>query len=217
MINSGIPFSKCTLTTVRLLALVTAKVIDSISGENLTRITENISTFLLEQTDGVWKIKMMINNQNFPILNGKNIGEKFLMNNAPASRRFSLSTNIMYDFMCSMVDYNKRNGLSPEELGNIVGENYSKNWERSRTYDNLLIDFSNYVIGITTYVELVEKNDTTLVVKILPPSVSKAWKVTRNDMVSFTQNMWYQIARNMESDCTITDDGRYWTVVMNKK
>lgn len=80
-----------------------------------------------------------------------------------------------------------------------------------------MIDFSNYVIGITTYVELVEKNDTTLVVKILPPSVSKAWKVTRNDMVSFTQNMWFQIARNMESDCTITDDGRYWTVVMNKK
>lgn len=159
---------------------------------------------------------MWINNQNFPVINNANIEEKYRVKNAPALWKFVANLNLSSGFEVCMIDYFKKNGISPAEFGKIVGTKYADTWNKSAVYKDLISNFSSFFKNISTYVEIMERTEITFKVKILPPIVT-SWDVTREEFDIFCKNMWTQIADRMESDFTLTDDGQYWTIVMNKK
>ncbi|MCE5206037.1 MAG: hypothetical protein LLF80_08055 [Porphyromonadaceae bacterium] len=198
-------------------ALVTTKYFDMTNRSGNIRITENIGNFLLEKNDDTWKIKMWINNPNFPVINSENIEAKYRVSNSPASNKFAASVSSSNGFECCMIEYFKKNGISPAELGKIVGIRYAATWDKSVGYEGLISNFAGFFPIISTYVEILERTDNTLKAKLLAPTIKKSWEITRDDVLNFVQNTWFEIADNMGSDCIVTDDGKYWTVVMNKK
>lgn len=197
--------------------LVTTKYFDMTNRSGNIRITENIGNFLLEKNDDTWKIKMWINNQNSPVINSENIEAKYRVSNSPASYKFAASVSSSYGFECCMIEYFKKKGISPAELGKIVGKRYASTWDKSVIYKGLISNFAGFFPIISTYVEILERTDNTFKAKLLAPTIKKSWEITRSDVLDFVQNTYFEIADNMGSDCKVSDDGQYWIITMNKK
>lgn len=198
-------------------AIVYTHFIDKVNRSGKIRVTENVGTFLLEQKEGTWKIKRWINSQNFPVINNESVDTKYRVGNSPVSYKFATSVNLSYGFECCMIEYFKKKGISPSELGKIVGKRYASTWDKSVGYEGLISNFAGYFQFVSTYVEILERTDKTFKAKILDPVIQKSWEITRDDAVDFIQQTWFEIADNMGSDCKVTDDGQYWIVAMNKK
>ena len=161
--------------------------------------------------------KKWINSQNFPVVNNESIEAKYRAGNSPVSNKFATSANLSYGFECCMIEYFKKKGISPSELGKIVGKRYASTWDKSVGYNGLISNFAGYFQFVSTYVEILDRTDRTFKARILAPVIQKSWEITRDDAVDFIQQTWFEIADNMGFDCKVTDDGQYWTVAMNKK
>lgn len=198
-------------------ALVTAKFIDTTNRSGKISVTENISTFLLEHNGSSWKIKKWINNQNYPIIYSDNIDEKYQVGNYPVIYKFTNLIHSEHEFQCCVVEYFKKNGISPAELGNKLGNQFIETWRGDKNFEVLIQAFTDHLMHNTTFVEVLYRTDTTFKAKMPSPPISQDWNITKEDMDVFTENLWAVISNKMGADCSLEEDGQYWIVSLNKR
>lgn len=70
---------------------------------------------------------------------------------------------------------------------------------------------------MSSYVEVLEKNDSYFKAKFKVPVVNKTWEFSKEDLLTFCLNIWQEEANFMGGSCTLTEDGGYWILSLSKK
>ena len=198
-------------------ALVTSSYIETTNRLGNIRVTENIGVFLLEQKDDKWQIKKWFPHQNFPLLYKDKIDKRYQIDNIAVVYLAGSAINHGWSLICNDIDYFKRTGISPSEYGSMMGERFAKSWDQSVGFDGFATDFIQGLQIMSTYVEVLERNETSFKVKFLSPVIDKNWDVTNKELFSCSKTIWSKIANQMGANCSLDDDGKYWIVTMNKK
>ncbi len=185
------------------------------SGE--AQVGQGMELFLLELIDNSWKINKAIPIYSPPVIYNKNIEQKFQTGILSPQSRLDGAMNQMGAIMMYNLEYFKKNGKTPAEIGKMMGARFAITWDQSRGFAGLV---SGCVWGIQTmssYIEVLERNENTLKIKFVPFTISETWDVTREDILDMFQNTWSEIADYMGGTCSLVDDGKYWIATMNKK
>ncbi|MFA6701464.1 MAG: hypothetical protein WCR12_02745 [Dysgonamonadaceae bacterium] len=198
-------------------ALVTSSYIETTNRSGNIRVTENVGVYLLEQNDGKWQIKKWFPHQNFPLLYKDKIDKRYQIDNIAVIYLASSAINHGWSLICNDIDYFKRTGISPSEYGSMMGERFAKSWDQSVGFNAFATDFIKGLQIMSTYVEVLERNETSFKVKFLSPVIDKNWDVTSKELFSCSRTIWSKIANHMGANCSLDDDGKYWVITMKKK
>lgn len=117
----------------------------------------------------------------------------------------------------SMIEHFKNAGISPAESGKMIGARFAKTWDPSMGFEALASGFNWGLQIMSTYVEVLERNNRTFKAKFLSPATYESWNVTKEDLLVCSQNTWQEIADYMGGICSLTEDGNYWIITMTKK
>ncbi|MFA7584473.1 MAG: hypothetical protein WCZ46_13160 [Proteiniphilum sp.] len=173
--------------------------------------------FLLERTARSWKIKSYFISSNFPVIYAETIDKKYQRDNPPAIDKLGWTIKHGWAILYYEIERSKEAGITPEEAGIIMGKRFVQSWDKSKGFDGLTNGFLWNLTSLSTYIEVLERNEITLNVKFLSPVVYKFWNVTPEELFNFSQNIWIEIADYMGANCSQTSDGTYWIVTFNKK
>ena len=198
-------------------AMVTASYLETTDRSGNVRVTDNLDVYILELKEGSWKIKKLIPQDNYPLIFNENIDKKFKTGRLAPLSRFDGASNQAMAIMMANLEYFKKNGTTPTELGKMMGSRFAKTWNQSAGFAGLVSGFVWGTQLFSTYTEVMERNDNTLKIKFFPLSVSQTWEVTKEDILSMYQNTWNEIADYMGATCSLIDDGKYWVLTLNKK
>jgi hypothetical protein len=198
-------------------AMVTASYLETTDRSGNVRVTDNLDVYLLELKDGSWKIKKLIPQDNYPLIYNENIDKKFQTGRLGPLPRYDGATGQMGAIMMYELEYFKKNGTNPAELGKLMGSRFAKTWDPSRGFAGLVSGCIWGLQTMSTYIEVLERNESTLKMKFIPFTISETWDITEKDMIDMFQNIWNEIANYMGGTCSLVDDGKYWIVTMNKK
>lgn len=198
-------------------ALVTTSYTETMNHSGNVRVTDNMGVMLLERKEGSWKIKKWIPTQNFPLLYHESIDQKYRWNNTAAVFKAGSAIDHTWSLMISDIAYAKDAGISAAEFGQRMGVRYAKSWNPSAGFEGLANNFTWGLQIMSKYVEVLERNETTLKAKFLAPVINDNAEVTKEDLYHFSQNVWSEIAGVMGGSCTLAEEGTYWILTMNKK
>ena len=181
------------------------------------QVGQGMEMFLLELKDNSWKIKKVIPITSPPVIYNKDVDQKFQTGILSPSSRLNGAMNQMGGIMKYNIEYFKKNGTTPAELGKMMGLRFAKTWDQSLGFAGLVSGFLWSLQTMSTYIEVLERSETTFKVRFVPFSVSETWDVTREDILSMFQNNWNEIADYMGGTCSVVDDGKYMLLTLNKK
>lgn len=198
-------------------ALVTTSYLETTNRSGNIRVTDNIGVFLLEQKNEVWKIKKWIPLQNLPLLFNENINKKYQINNTAAVYKATSAINHAWSLLLFDIEAAKKAGISPAEHGQTIGARYAKTWDPSGGFEALANGFTWGLQIMSTYVEVLERNESAFKAKFLAPDIYVKADLTKEDLYDFSQHVWSEIADVMGGTCSLAEDGKYWIVTMNKK
>jgi len=173
--------------------------------------------YLLEQKNGAWKIKKWIPQQNLPLIYTENVDKKYQTGNTAAIFKAGNAINHGWVLILSMIEHFKNAGISPAESGKMIGARFAKTWDPSMGFEALASGFNWGLQIMSTYVEVLERNNRTFKAKFLSPATYESWNVTKEDLLVCSQNTWQEIADYMGGICSLTEDGNYWIITMTKK
>lgn len=198
-------------------AMVTTSYMDKTDKTGNIRITDNIAVFLLERKSGSWKIKKSYPQSNFPLIYNAGIDKKYQTDNNGLMNNCTGAIGQEWSLLCYEIENLKKDGVAPTEYGIKTGKRFAITWDKTKGYEGLVSGFTWGFQVMSTYVEVMEKNENTFKTRILSPTINKNWDVTSNELLIFTENVWKEIADFMGGTCTIKQDGKYWIVTMTKK
>lgn len=198
-------------------AMVTINFLEATDQKEYIQNTDNIYVFLLEQKDGFWKIKKFIPHQNLPFSFSENIDKKYQTGNAHAIFKAFSAINNSWSFILYDIEYFKEKGVSPAELGKLMGKRFAKSWNQSKGFEGLAEAFTWGLQVMSTHVKVEGRDETTFKAKFLSPFIHKTWDVTKEELLICTQNVWSEIADYMGATCYLTAEGNNWIITMIKK
>lgn len=199
-------------------AFVTVNFLDTeIDKSGKVQVGQGMEMFLLELKDNSWKIKKAIPIYSPPVIYNKNVDQKFQTGIVSPLSRLNETMNQMGGIMMYSIEYFKKNGTSPAELGKMMGSRFAKTWDQSKGFEGLVSGCLWGLQTMSTYIEVLERSENTFKVRFVPFSISETWDVTREDMLGMFQNSWNEIADYMGGTCSLVDDGEYFLLTLNKK
>lgn len=198
-------------------ALVMTRFIETRDWTVKVEVRDFFEIYLLERVEGVWKIKKYYFNMNNPLTFSEAIEEKYQKENSPALSKANWAINHGWSLICNDIDYFKQAGITPAESGRIMGERFAKTWNQSLGFDGLVNGFIWGLQIMSTNVEVLERDETTLKAKFLSPVINKEWNITPEDLFIFSQNVWPEIANYMGGICELSVEGNEWILTINKK
>ncbi len=201
-------------------AMVTVSYLETTDRSGNVCVKDNLDVYLLELKEGNWKIKKLIPQDNYPLIYNKNIDEKFRTGGMGPLTRFN-GALIQYAFkaMCDL-EILKNEGISPAEVGKIIGKRDTKIDRETRNFEGIATEFVWGIQSISTYTEVLERNENTLKLKFIPFLVSEKWGsgVTNEDIRIMMENLFkIKSADSMGGECSLEVDGKYWILKLNKK
>ena len=197
--------------------MVTTNLIETTKRIEGIQVFDYVEVFLLERAEDIWKIKKYVANWNFPLIYNENIEKKYQIGNMSAIAKLDGAIDQIWYAMFYDIEYFKKNGTPPAEYGKMMGTMYVKTWDKSKGFDGLCSGLIWNCEILFKYVEVMERNETTLKVRLIPPDISEKWNFTREELLNYSRNIWLEIADYMGATTTTTEDGKYWIVTMKKK
>lgn len=198
-------------------AMVTTNFISTIKQKENIQVFDQTDVFLLEQIGGVWKIKKDVANWNFPLIFSENVDKKYVLQNMPSIVRAKEAIELVWSNICYDIEDFKKSGRPSAIYGKIMGKRYASFWDQSKGFDESTSTLIKAFQVLSTYVEVMERNETTLKARFLPPTINKNLNVTRKDLFNYSESFWSEIGDKMGTGFTQTDDGKYWIVTIKKK
>ncbi|HAR37244.1 MAG: hypothetical protein A2W86_02250 [Bacteroidetes bacterium GWD2_45_23] len=198
-------------------AIVTRIFTETRDRSGKAEVIDFFEIYILEKIDGVWKIKINYYSLNNPLIFAKTIDKKYQIPNAPLFDKAGWLVSHAWDVAILFINYFKETGTTSAEVGIMVGKRSSKTFNQSEGFDGLTDIFISGLQILSTYAEVLERDETTFKAKFLAPVVDKDFDVTSDDLYIFSKNMWTEMADYMGSDCNLSVDGDYWILSMNKK
>mgnify|MGYP001767480049 CR=1 FL=1 len=199
-------------------AMVSVRYIEKVKGKTVPlRVTDNVGVFLVTKEEGVWKIGKWIIGQNFAIIYDNKIDKKYKTNPLASIYRFNSANYQFWGMILYNVESSKKNGITPAEAGKAMGIRFVKSWDVSKGFDGLAPSFVWGLQVMSSYVEVLERDEDTLKARFLPPSNIKNWDVTRDELRITTLNMWSEMANRMGGTCSLTDDGDFWMLELKRE
>lgn len=197
--------------------MVTNNYIETTTRSGNIRVTDNKCIYLLEKIDGSWKIRTWIPIQNYPLIYDSGVDKKYQTDNMSVLAKATRGINQAWNLIYYNLEYKKGFGILPDECGKMIGARFAKSWDKSKGFDGLASGLITELQIMTSYVEVMERNEETCKIKILPPTVYKTWNFTKNDLLTSTSSYFSEIAKYMGAKSDLTEDGRYWVLTLNKK
>lgn len=199
-------------------AMVSIHYIENVERSNFSpRSTDNISIFLLVQNEGAWKIKKLIIQQSYPLLVDKQIDQMYQRGALGMLARFDGGLGQMSSVFMYILESSMKGGATPAETGKKIGARFAKTWDQSKGFEGLANGFAYGLQTGSNYVEIMERSETTFKARFRLFPVSPTWEVTPQNILDMYKGMWDEIVGYMGGTYTLTDDGKFWTVTLNKK
>mgnify|MGYP002407487435 FL=1 len=197
--------------------MITNNYIESTKRSDNIRVTDNKCIYLLIKKDGSWKIKTWIPIQNYPLVYDDNVDKKYQTDNMSVLAKATRGINQAWSLIYYNIEHNKGHGILPDESGKMIGARFAKTWDKSKGFEGLASGIITELQIMTSYVEVIERNEYACKVKILPPTIYKTWNFTKNDLFTSTNGYFSEIAKYMGAESDLIEDGRYWVLTMTKK
>lgn len=198
-------------------AMVSTRYLETTNRLGQIRVTDNMGVFLLEQNNGIWKIKKWIPSQNFPLIFNQNIDEKYQTDNMPTIAKAGFAIQHGWNLLFFDLEYFKKAGTTPAELGRMMGARFAETWDKTKGFDGLANGFIWGLQIMSTYVEVLQRNETTFQAKFLPPNTNSILDFSKEDLYICCQNIWSEIANYMGANCFLENEGNYWIITLKKK
>ncbi|MDD2243407.1 MAG: hypothetical protein PHY69_09830 [Dysgonamonadaceae bacterium] len=198
-------------------AMVYTRYLETTNRLGQIRVTDNMGVFQLEQINGEWKIKKWIPSQNFPLIFNQNIDEKYQMDNMATIAKAGFAIQHGWNILFYNLEYFNKAGTTPAELGRMMGARFAETWDKTKGFEGLANGFIWGLQIMSTYVEVLERNETTFVAKIAPPNTASIFDFTKEDLFICCQNIWSEIADYMGGNCTLENQENYWIITLKKK
>jgi len=199
-------------------AFVTTSCIESWDRLGKTRSQELFEIYLLERTGDSWKIKKNYFNENYPLVFAKTIEEEYQTESSPVIAKLRWAMNHIWSLTSYEIEYFKKIGSSAAKAGTDVGKRYAQDFDKPTGFnENVAGGFIWFFQIISPYVEVLQRDGTSLTLKISAPIVDKSTDVTSEELFIFDRNVWTEIANYLESSFEMTVDGDYWIITINKK
>lgn len=198
-------------------AMVTTNFTETTDRSGTIKVTDHLAVFLLEQKEGLWKIKKWINQQNNPLIFDQNIDKNYQTGRMTPIQKFESALGQINALFAYEIEYAKKNGTSPAELGKRMGTDFAKSWDQTKGFPALASSFITGCQVFGTYAEVLERNDNKLKIKLLPYSSTHSTDVAKEEMLTLFRGVWSEIADHMGGKCTLVEDGKYWILTMDKK
>jgi hypothetical protein len=184
------------------------------------RMTDNLDVHLISVENGSWKIKKLIIQDNYPMIYSDHINKELQTDQiGPLQRIDSALIHYTFLMMCNL-EFFKQRGISPAELGKMIGGRDAKIDHGTKgDFSSLASDFLWGLKTLSTYTEVLERNDNTLKIKFIPISIPDAWgpDVTHEDLRVMMQNWFTVAADDRGGKCSLEANGKFWLFTLNKK
>jgi hypothetical protein len=211
-------YSYATDVLSKTLAIVSVKYIDSTIIKSDITVTDNFDIIILEMVNDAWKFKNYYSTAFMPVVFNANIDKKWQKGKVEPVWRFSGAVNQMFSLVVGFIEDYKKNGTNPAQAGKMMGARFAKVWDQSRGFDGLASGMMWSFQTMSTYVEVLERNENMIKFKIEPFQVDeKNWNVTQQELLEFFQNSLNEIASTMGGTCIIIVDTKQWIVTLSKK
>lgn len=200
-------------------AMVTASYLETTDRSGNVRVTDNLDVYLLNVEEGSWKIKKLIPQDNYPLIYSEHIDKKFQTGRMGPLNRFD-GALIQNGFIYMVeLEFSKKRGTNPVELGKMIGERDAKIEHEVGEFAGLASAFVWGIQALSTYTEVIERNDNALKIKFIPFDIPKPWgsDATNEDLRIMLENCWNESADSMGGSCSIEADGKFWVLALNKK
>jgi len=198
-------------------AMVTINFISTTNQSENNYVFDHFNVYLLERIGDVWKIKKDVVNWDFPLIFSENIDDKYVLHNMPSIVQAKEAIDLVWSNISYDIEDFKKSGRPSAMYGKIMGKRYAIFRDQSKGFNDATLSLVKAFQVLSTQVEVIERDETTLKARFLPPMVNMNLNVTRKDLFNFSQSFWSEIADIMGTSCTQTDDGKYWIVTIKKK
>lgn len=196
-------------------AMVTVRYLESLKAEGLDRILDYLDILVLEMKEGNWKISRWYSQYFYPVVINPAVDEKWKKGGAEPVWRYSGAVNQFYGLNCYLIEYNKKNGTSPAQLGKRIGERLVKTWDQSKGFEGLVSGYFWLMQSVSPYVELTERNENLVRIKykaFIPDA--EYWDITENEMLEYFRSGFNEIAAYMGGTCSVVPDGKYYIMTL---
>lgn len=200
-------------------AMVTASYLETTNRSGNIRVTDNLDVYLLELKEGSWKIKKGIPQDNYPLVYGEQVEKKFQTGRMGPLPRFDgafVQTGFMW--MC-LIEFFKERGVSPAEVGKMVGMRDAKIDHETGGFGGVISAFLYGIQTLSTYTEVIERNDKTLKLRFIPFSIPDDWNstATNEDMRMVMRKLVEESAQSMGGRCSLEQDGKFCILTLNRE
>lgn len=200
-------------------AMVTVSYLETTDRSGNIRVTDNLDVYLLELKEGAWKIKKLIPQDNYPLIYSEHIDKKYQTDRMGPLNRFDgalVQNEFIYMFE---LESSKEKGIKPVELGKMIGERDAKIDHEAGEFAGLASAFVWGIQTLSTYTEVIERNDNALKLKFVPFRIPKTWgsDATNEDLRMMLESCWNESANSMGGNCSLEESGKFWVLTLNKK
>jgi hypothetical protein len=182
-------YSYTTDVLSKTLVVLSVKYIDSTIIKSDITVTDNFDIITLEMVKEAWQFKNYYSTAFMPVVFNANIDKKWQKGKAEPVWRFSGAVNQMFSLLVGFIEDYKKNGTSPSQAGKMMGARFAQFWDQSRGFEGLASGMMWNFQTMTTYVEVLERNENMIKFKFEPFQVDeKKWNVTQQELLEFFQN-----------------------------
>jgi hypothetical protein len=140
-------------------ALVNARYLQETSTGSNPKMTEQLDIFLLSLDGNKWKIRNYYSFENFQVNFNQDIDKKWQYGKTDLQQRFSTGVISRTNLIIYFLEDNQKRGISPAQVGKNMGERYARLVNRQLGFNDLVSIYTSFLQTISTYVEVVERNE----------------------------------------------------------
>jgi len=200
-------------------AYITVKVLADYTDKNGTKISEYLRMFLLESTEGAWKIKSIYTSDIDPFIYSDNIDTKWQAGITSSNYQSITATGLLYAFTNFFLTEFKNRNIDVS----LLGKQYAADWAKGIT-DSGLKAFENYIETLiwniqaeSLYIEVLERSDTSFKVKYQPFNLGASTTTFDPELIAFFNSYFNELSSYFGGESTLVVQGKYWILTVNKK
>ncbi len=200
-------------------AFLTVKVLADYKDKNGTKISEYIRMFLLESTEGSWKIKSIYTYDIDPFIFSEPIDKKWQGGITSSNYQSITATGLLYAFTNFLLTECKNSSVDVS----LLGKKYAADWAKGiidggmKSFEHYIETLTWYIQAESIYMEVLERSDTTFKVKYQPynPGASKA--TFDQELTGFFSSYFSELSSYFGGESTLVTEGKYWILTVNKQ